>query len=255
MSTILDDIIAHKETELETLSQTPAVFSRQPVSFIERLHDSDTPAVIAEVKRKSPSKGDIDQGIVPSEQAALYASSGADAVSVLTDQKFFSGTMEDLAKVKRTVDIPVLNKDFIIDERQISQAYINGADVILLIVAALSDAALGRLHRYARSLKLEVLVEVHNEAEMARALEIKPALVGINNRDLKTFTVDISNTEKLLGKYAHAGPVFIAESGIRTRQDSARMAQAGAQALLVGETLMMSEDPDDKIRELKGGIR
>src|SRR5699024_9512236 len=122
------------------------------------------------------------------------------------------------------------------------------------IVAALSDEALARLHRYARALKLEVLVEVHDEAEMTRALEIKPALVGINNRDLKTFAVDISNTEKLLGKYADADPVFIAESGIRTKQDSERMSEAGAQALLVGETLMMSEDPGDKIRELKGAL-
>lgn len=251
MSTILDDIIAQKKVELETLSSESVFYERKPVSFVQRLKSAESMAVISEVKRKSPSKGDINQTVDPSEQAAEYASGGADAVSVLTDQEFFSGSMEDLKNVKAGVEVPVLNKDFIIDEKQINNAYLNGADIILLIVAALSDEALKGLHRHARSLNLDVLVEVHNEEEMKRALEIQPEFIGVNNRDLKTFTVDISNTEYLLGKYAQAGPVFIAESGIKTGEDSERMKEAGAKALLIGETLMMADDPGEKIKELK----
>src|SRR5699024_10828106 len=140
--TILDEIIAQKKAELDSLPRGPLTADREPVSLAEKLKVSSTIALISEVKRASPSKGDINQGINPSEQAAKYTEGGADAVSVLTDQKFFSGTMSDLEQVKRTVDVPVLNKDFIIDTCQIDNAYRYGADVILLIVAALDDGAL-----------------------------------------------------------------------------------------------------------------
>jgi len=251
MGTILDEIIAQKKVELDTLPEGPLKVDRKPVSLAEKLRFSSTMAVISEVKRASPSKGDINQAVDPAEQAAKYAGGGADAVSVLTDQKFFSGTMEDLGLVKRIVDVPVLNKDFIIDARQIDNACRHGADVILLIVAALDDASLKALYNHAESLGLDVLVEVHDETEMERALRIEPEIIGINNRDLKTFTVDIANTEKLLGKYRDSGPLFIAESGIRTRADALRMQRAGARGLLVGETLMTADDPAGKIEELK----
>ncbi|KKK34066.1 indole-3-glycerol phosphate synthase [Salinicoccus sediminis] len=251
MGTILDEIITQKKAELDSLPSGPLKADREPVSLAEMIKDSNTMAVISEVKRASPSKGDINQSVNPAEQAAKYAGGGADAISVLTDQKFFSGTMEDLGQVKRTVDVPVLNKDFIIDTRQIDNACRHGADVILLIVAALDDAALKALCGHAESLGLDVLVEVHDEAEMERALRIEPEIIGINNRDLKTFTVDIANTEKLLGKYRDSGPLFIAESGIRTREDALRMQCAGARGLLVGETLMTADDPAGKIEELK----
>ncbi|WP_411843602.1 indole-3-glycerol phosphate synthase TrpC [Salinicoccus sp. HZC-1] len=251
MATILDDIIDQKKKELNDLPSEPVTQDRQPVSLLERLKASETMAVIAEVKRSSPSKGDINQGVNPAEQAAKYTAGGADTISVLTDQKFFSGSMEDLKSVKQTVDVPVLNKDFIIDERQINTAYRYGADVILLIVAALSDTQLERLYTHAKSLDLDVLVEIHDEAEMERALKIKPEIIGINNRDLKTFTVDIANTENILKKYGTKEAVFIAESGIKTADDALRMKNAGAKALLVGETLMMAEDPAEKIDALK----
>lgn len=251
MATILDDIIVQKKKELDSLTSDPVITDRKPRSLRERLETAGTMAVISEVKRASPSKGNINQGVNPREQAAKYAAGGADAVSVLTDQKFFSGSMADLESVKRAVDVPVLNKDFIIDERQINNAYRAGADVILLIVAALTDEALDRLYTHAKSLGLDVLVEVHDEAEMERALKISPEIIGINNRDLKTFTVDIANTENLLEKYGGNGTLFIAESGIRTAEDAHRMKAAGAKALLVGETLMMADDPMSKIAELK----
>lgn len=251
MATILDDIIVQKKKELPGLPDGPVTGDRKPLSLHRRLKQTDTMAVISEVKRASPSKGDINQTINPAEQAAKYTAGGADAISVLTDRKFFSGTMEDLKSVKETVDVPVLNKDFIIDERQIDNACRYGADVILLIVTALTDEQLQRLYTHAKSLNLDVLVEVHDEEEMERALKITPEIIGINNRDLKTFTVDIANTENLLEKYGHNNAVFIAESGIKTREDALRMKRAGAKALLVGETLMMAENPMEKIKELK----
>ena len=251
MATILDDIIIQKKKELEDLSPEPAILDRQPVSLLERLKKAETMAVISEVKRASPSKGNINQTINPASQAAKYTAGGADTISVLTDRKFFSGSLEDLRTVKQTVDVPVLNKDFIIDERQIDNAYKYGADVILLIVAALEDEVLQSLYTHALSLNLDVLVEVHNEEEMTRALKINPEIIGINNRDLKTFTVDIANTEILLEKYGGEDVVFIAESGIKTKEDALRMKAAGAKALLVGETLMMADNPIEKIKELK----
>src|SRR5699024_3482240 len=156
---------------------------RKPVSLAEKLRFSSTMAVISEVKRASPSKGDINQAVDPAEQAAKYAGGGADAVSVLTDQKFFSGTMEDLGLVKRIVDVPVLNKDCIMDGRQRANACRHGVDGISLVVAALDDASLKALYNHAEALGLDVRVEVYEEAELKRARRIEPEIIGINNRD------------------------------------------------------------------------
>ncbi len=252
MTTILDDIIAYKRQEVTQLPAEEEVSDRTPASLKDRLDAAGTMGIIGEVKRASPSKGDINIGMEPDEQAEKYAAGGADAISVLTDDKYFKGSMADLEAVRKVVGLPVLNKDFIIDERQIDRACRHGADVILLIVAALDDEALARLFAYASSYGLECIVEVHTADEMERALKIHPALIGINSRNLKTFEVDLGNTEKLLEAYGHHPVHFIAESGIRTTEDGRRMQVAGAAALLVGETLMAAEDPTTTIRSLKG---
>ncbi|WP_031547357.1 indole-3-glycerol phosphate synthase TrpC [Salinicoccus luteus] len=251
MAAILEEIISHKRIEIQSLGAQQIIRSRKPVSFRERIESSGTMAVIGEVKRASPSRGDINISIKPEGQAAKYVSGGVDAISVLTDENYFKGSMRDLEAVKCAVGVPVLNKDFIIDERQIDRAYLYGADVILLIVAALDDGTLKRLYDYAGTYGLEAIVEVHTEEEMERALAIAPELIGVNNRDLKTFEVDIANTERLLAKYGDASTHFIAESGIKTEADAERMRDAGASALLVGETLMRAEQPDAAIRSLK----
>ncbi|MFB9860322.1 indole-3-glycerol phosphate synthase TrpC [Salinicoccus siamensis] len=252
MTTILDDIIAYKQQEVTRLTAEEEGPDRTPISLKDRLDVAGTISIIGEVKRASPSKGDINIGMEPDEQAEKYAAGGADAISVLTDDKYFKGSMADLEAVRKVVALPVLNKDFIIDERQIDRAYRHGADVILLIVAALDDEALERLFAYASSYGLECIVEVHTADEMERALKLHPALIGINSRNLKTFEVDLGDTEKLLETYGHHPVHFIAESGIRTTADGRRMRVAGAAALLVGETLMAAEDPAATIRALKG---
>ncbi|GAA3732580.1 indole-3-glycerol phosphate synthase TrpC [Salinicoccus jeotgali] len=252
MTTILDDIIAYKRREMTRLTAEEKILDRTPISLKDRLDTAGTMGIIGEVKRASPSKGDINIGMKPDEQAEKYAAGGADAISVLTDAEYFKGSMADLEAVREVVGLPLLNKDFIVDERQIDRAYRHGADIILLIVAALDDEMLARLFAYASSYGLECIVEVHTAEEMERALEIQPALIGINNRNLKTFEVDLGNTEKLLEAYGHHPVHFIAESGIRTTEDGRRMRVAGAAALLVGETLMAAEDPATTIRALKG---
>lgn len=254
MSAILEEIISHKRIEIEAMSTQEIVRSRRPVSFRERLEKADTMSVIGEVKRASPSKGDINIDIDPKAQAEKYVRGGVDVISVLTDRNYFKGSLRDLEAVKCAVDVPVLNKDFIIDERQIDRAYLYGADIILLIVAALDDDTLRRLYDYAGSYGMECIIEVHTKTEMERALRLQPELVGINNRDLKTFEVDIANTEQLLAEYGDADTMFISESGIRTEADAQRMKDAGARALLVGETLMRAEYPDQVIESLKVGL-
>ncbi|GAB3064655.1 indole-3-glycerol phosphate synthase TrpC [Salinicoccus sesuvii] len=251
MSAILEEIISYKRTEVEAMDTQEVVKSRRPVSFRQRLENAETMSVIGEVKRASPSKGDINIDIDPKAQAEKYVRGGVDVISVLTDRNYFKGSLRDLEAVKCAVDVPVLNKDFIIDERQVDRAYLYGADVILLIVAALDDETLRRLYDHASSYGMECIVEVHTDVEMERALKLAPELIGINNRDLKTFEVDIANTEALLAKYGDADTIFIAESGIRTEADAQRMKNAGARALLVGETLMRSEHPEKVIQTLK----
>ena len=189
----------------------------------------------------------------PLKQAEAYMKGGADAISVLTEHHFFKGSFSDLEEISKIADVPLLNKDFIIDKRQINRAYNHGADIILLIVTILDDAALLDLYQYADSLGLNIIVEVDNEDELKRALKISPEIIGINNRDLKTFTVDISNTENLLKKYGSQDTHFIAESGIHSAADAQRMKAAGASGMLVGESLMRSDSIEEKIKELKLG--
>ncbi len=205
--------------------------------------------VIAEIKRRSPSAGVIDGDLDAAAQAKRYAAGGAAAISVLTEPDHFGGSLDDLAAVRRAVDLPVLRKDFIVDELQILEAKVAGADAILLIVAALEQSRLGNLLTEAENLGLEAVVEAHDAAELAIANAVGAQLVGVNNRDLKTFVTDLATAEALA--VAAGGKVKIAESGVASPQGAARMAAAGYDAILVGEALVRSADPARLIGELR----
>ncbi|MCS7061670.1 MAG: indole-3-glycerol phosphate synthase TrpC [Anaerolineae bacterium] len=238
--------------------QTP-----QPRDFTSALRRADDyVALIAEIKRASPSRGELVKGpFDPLDLARLYEANGASAISVLTDETFFKGTLEHLAAVKRETHVPVLRKDFIIDPYQIYEARAAGADAVLLIVAALDDAQLRDLHALATELSLTALVEVHDEAEVERALRAGARVIGVNNRDLRTFVTDIETTQHCArvlfdkaGPKALADPLpmLVSESGIFTPQDVARVAGYGASAVLVGESLITSGDIPAHTRALAG---
>jgi len=230
----------------------------------------DSLALIAEVKRASPSAGIICEDFDLIRIAKEYAAAGASCLSVLTDEKFFQGSLDHLRQIRAAVKLPLLRKDFIIDERQILEAVEWGADAILLIVAILSDKQLKKFHSLAVDAGLAALVEVHDEVELERALKIGASLIGVNNRDLKTFKVDLATTEKLaakLNRRTGVPPVsdlrkkngdrqdacptlLVAESGIHTRADVERLKKCGANAILVGESLLRDGDIRKKIREL-----
>jgi indole-3-glycerol phosphate synthase len=206
-------------------------------------------ALIAEVKKASPSAGIICRDFDPVRIAKEYESAGASCLSVLTDENFFQGSLDYLRQIRAAVKLPLLRKDFIIDERQILEAIEWGADAILLIVSILSDAQLQKFHSLAMDAGLAALVEVHDGRELDRALKVGADLIGVNNRDLKTFTVDLATTEMLASKL---GPekILVAESGIHTREDVKRLKKCGATAILVGESLLRGGDIHRKIHEL-----
>ena len=263
---ILDKIVAHKRTELEHLPDVPvtvdslrAEVSRQGPrrDFIECLLKprKGNIGLIAEVKKASPSEGVIREDFDPVAIAKTYEQAGASCLSVLTDCEFFQGSLDHLRAVREAVSLPLLRKDFMIDERQLPEAIQHGADAILLIVACLDDEQLGHLHRLATRAGLAALVEVHNEAELDRALAIDARLVGVNNRDLANFTVDLGTTERLAKRLAESGDserLLIAESGIHTRADVVRLEACGAKAILVGTALMRHPDIAAKATELLG---
>lgn len=221
-------------------------------SLIESLRQAHTLQVIAEMKRASPSKGLIAGGADPVAQAQIYARAGAAAISVLTDKEFFKGSFEDLAAVAGAVDTPLLCKDFMIDRVQIRFAKAAGASIILLIVAALTDDALRDLYSYATGLGLEVLVEVHDSEELARALAVDAKLIGVNNRDLRTFEVSLERTKEIANTFPFdENRVLISESGIWTREDAKQVASMGVSGVLVGEALMRSGDAGQALRDLQ----
>lgn len=205
-------------------------------------------SVIAEVKRSSPSKGDLAVITDPKALADKYAQGGAQIISVLTERRRFSGSLSDLSAVRSAVEVPILRKDFMVDEYQVFEARAFGADVILLIVAALADSQMSDLNDLAKELGLSVLVEIHDEAELERALEIAPNLLGVNARNLKTLDVDLATCERLI-PLIPSDILAIAESGISNVSEVKRLAAAGARGILVGETLVKSGNPLETIQE------
>ena len=254
----LTEILAAKRQAIEPLlAQRSALraeaLQRNPShSFAAALQGGGgrTLALIAEVKRASPSAGLIAENFDPVEIALRYEAAGVNAISVLTDEPFFQGHLDHLKAVRAAVQVPILRKDFVLDEVQIYEAALSGADAVLLIVAALDDDQLVRLHSAATSCQLDVLVEVHTLAELDRALAIDAQIIGINNRDLTTFKVDLAVTETL-GEEVPAGVLLVSESGIRTVEDSRRARASGADAILVGEALMRSGNVAAQVRDLK----
>jgi indole-3-glycerol phosphate synthase len=258
---ILDEILRHKRVELtraragapaEDLARR-ARLAPQPVrGFARALRESAEPRVIAELKRRSPSCGEIRPDFDPVSCARAYEEGGAAALSVLTDERFFGGHLSMLEKVRGAVDLPLLRKDFVIDASQIDEARLAGADAVLLIVAALAPEALCALIQHARGLGLDALVEVHDEAELDAALAAGAGIVGINNRDLRSFETDLGVTERLAPRVPRGIPI-VAESGISSHADLVRLARAGAHAFLVGESLMRQPDLAVALRTLRRG--
>jgi indole-3-glycerol phosphate synthase len=209
--------------------------------------------IIAEFKRRSPSKGMIREGANPIEIARAYQDGGAVAMSVLTEEDYFDGSLDDLRQVKATVELPVLRKDFIVDEYQVYESAAAGADAILLIVAALDDELLARLRRLAEDeLQMDALVEVHTSDEMKRAAACGAKLIGVNNRDLRTFEVSL-DTSLRLAHEAPADALLISESGLNNAADLQRLYEAGYRGFLIGETLMRADDPAAALRRCRGG--
>jgi indole-3-glycerol phosphate synthase len=258
---ILDTIVAQKRREVALLAEravTPSAIRaarREPRDFLAALrHPQRGPvALIAEVKRASPSAGVICADFDPVRIARECEASGATCLSVLTDERFFQGSLEHLRRVRAAVALPLLRKDFIIDARQILEAVENGADAILLIVRILTDEQMQRFHSLAIEAGLSSLVEVHDDDELDRALAVDPALIGINNRNLDNFTVDLQTTARLAAKIP--GKLIVAESGLHTAADVERVRRAGAGAILVGESLLRHPGGiAAKIGELLGGM-
>jgi indole-3-glycerol phosphate synthase len=221
-----------------------------PRAFGAELARSDRMAVIAEVKRRSPSKGDLNIDLDPAEMARAYAAGGAACLSVLTDEDFFGGSPADLAEARDASGLPVLRKDFTVCELDVVDARLMGADCVLLIAAALSDDELARLQHLARELLLDVLVEIHDERELERAMRVEPSMIGVNQRDLVTFQVDTARAVRM-APLIPVGVVKVAESGITGPGDAETLASAGYHALLVGETLVRSGDPTSAVASLR----
>ena len=266
---ILDTIIAHKQKELaaeqkqvpiaeleaEVASLPPtrnfgaACKPKLAVKSRDAITGNGTVKLIAEVKKKSPSKGIIREDFDPVSIAKTYVENGATAISVLTDRHFFAGELDYLRAIRDVVDVPLLRKDFTIDPYHIYQARVAGADAILLIVAALTVAELRTFMDVAASLSLACLVEVHTQEELAIALDVDAQIIGINNRDLRTFHTDIATTFRLR-EAIPADKIVVSESGIYSREDVMRLQEAGVQAMLVGESLMRSPDIGEQVRNL-----
>ena len=243
---VLSEIIARKRERVRE-AKTRA----NPHAF-RRALQKDGINIIAEFKRRSPSKGMIREDANPIEIARAYETGGAVAMSVLTEEDYFAGSLDDLREVKSTVDLPVLLKDFIVDEYQVYESAIAGADAILLIVAALDDESLARLRRLAEDeLQMDALVEVHTSDEMKRAVACGAKLIGVNNRNLRTFEVSLE-TSLSLTREAPSEALLISESGLNNSADLRRLYDAGYRGFLIGETLMRAHDPAAALRSFRG---
>jgi len=255
---ILDDICAYKrevvdeaKTSVKLDDLIEKIETLRPARDFHAALRKEGMSLIAEVKMASPSKGLMLEGVKPIDLASLYENCKASAISVLTDEKFFQGSLNNLVEVNRYVSIPCLRKEFIIDAYQIYEARSAGADAILLIVSILSDQELKEFRELAESLGMGVLVEAHDEVEIKRALDTGAKIVGVNNRDLKTFEVNYENTLELK-KLVPGGVVLVSESGIHRRDQVVKLENGGIDAILVGEAFVTSEDIAAKVRELMG---
>jgi indole-3-glycerol phosphate synthase len=256
--TILEKIVASKMKELSVVknrlhagSDVRAIKKFTPVVSFRRALAATSPAIIAEIKRASPSAGMIRNDFNPLEIALEYRDAGAAAISVITEKDHFHGGLEILFDVRRGVDIPLLRKDFIIDEVQIPEARAAGADAVLLIAALLDEDMLQSLRTDVEKLGMDALVEVHNEEELRKALDAGASMIGVNNRDLRTFDVSLDVSLRL-GKMLPPGVTAVAESGIRTAEDIRRLSDAGFQGFLVGEHLMRTPSPGKALAALLG---
>jgi indole-3-glycerol phosphate synthase len=263
---ILDEIVKYKRTEelprqMEirelALVKAEATLAAKPKDFVAALRATDRVALIAEAKKASPSKGLLRHHFDPLELATTYAENGASAISVLTDAKYFQGRLAYLTQIKKHLSqangpvLPLLRKDFIFQPYQIYEARAAGADALLLIAAVLNDKDLADLLALTHKLSMTALIEVHNQTELERVLPLQPRLIGVNNRDLRDFSVDL-NTCIELRQHVPADICFVAESGIHTAADVARLAKEGIDAILVGEALVKAKDVGGKARELLG---
>lgn len=261
--TILDEILEHKAVEVaeararvgEAELAARAEACDEPLrGFGAALRDGEPPCVIAEIKRRSPSAGEIRPDFDPASCAKAYGDAGAAAISVLTDARYFGGDLSFLGIVRRTVELPLLRKDFTIDRYQVDEARVHGADAVLLIAAAFpgdnARVTLAQLHGRAQELGLDVLVEIHDESELDVALSVGADLIGVNARDLRTFDVDLGVTERI-ARLVPDDVVLVAESGIKTNRDIGRLSAAGARGFLVGESLMREPDMGEALRRLR----
>lgn len=260
---ILDTILKHKRKEvavskkrlaLSALKKEVLFLPEERPRFLKALEASRGIAVIAEIKRKSPSKGILRKNFDPCAIALDYERGGASALSVLTDEKFFGGSSQILKKVRVVTRLPILRKDFIIDEYQIWESRRIGADAVLLLAGVLSTAKIHQFSALASRLGLDALVEVHTEGEARKALSVKAPLVGINNRDLRDFRVDLATTKRLAGLFSKK-VCLVSESGIQSRKDLVYLRACGAQAVLVGESLMKRPSPGAALKALLGASR
>ena len=260
MSDILDKIVAVKHQEVAAAKKRISleamrfdaesrVLTRDFLGAIRSRVAAGQSAVIAEVKKASPSKGVLRADFIPADIAQSYAEHGATCLSVLTDKQFFQGSVDYLKQARASCDLPVLRKDFLVDAYQVYESRAMGADCILLIAACLDDAQMAEFEAIALGLDMAVLVEVHDQAEMERALKLKTPLVGINNRNLKTFEVSLDTTLALKGMVG-SDRIVVTESGIHTRDDVLRMRAAGVHAYLVGEAFMRAQEPGEALAKL-----
>lgn len=252
VDSVKDDLVTRKTKVPLTVLRTIVKEAPSPRDFAAALRKEAYIHLIAEIKKASPSKGVLNSKLNPVELAKLYEESGASAISILTEPKFFLGSINDLVEVRGIVNIPVLRKDFIFEDYQIYEARAAGADALLLITALFETTKLRDLYQLTRSLGMHALVEVHNESELAQTLEIQAECIGINNRDLRTFNVDLFTTERLK-KLMPDGHLVVSESGITTTTDVKALHRWGVKAMLVGESLVTAPNPREQIAKLIGG--
>jgi len=261
---MLENIIKNKIIEVENLKASTKYILNDVIKmqgsnydFLSRLQNvsqDGSNSIIAEIKRKSPSKGNLDSKLDVKILSKAYQDNGAACISVLTDEKFFGGSIRDLQIVKESVSIPVLRKDFIIDEYQLLESKYHGADCVLLIVACLDEKKLKLLLQMCKKLGLHALVEVHTIDEMHIALRNEAYLIGINNRNLKTFEVDIDTTIQL-SKLKNDNIILVSESGLKDRETLDKLKKSGVDAFLIGESLVTSQNPPKHLRALVGNVR